>query len=37
MLQGLPTDWQSKKLLQLKSRLEIEGLAPPAVISSVEQ
>lgn len=36
MLQGLPTDWQSKKLLQLKARLEIEGLAPPAAIAGVE-
>jgi hypothetical protein len=26
---GLPTDWQSVKLLDLKKRLEIEGLAPP--------
>jgi hypothetical protein len=26
---GLPTDWQSVKLLDLKKRLELEGLAPP--------
>jgi hypothetical protein len=32
LLHGLPTDWQSKRLLQLKARLEIEGLAPPAAI-----
>jgi hypothetical protein len=27
---GIPTDFQCKKLLQLKERLEGEGLAPPA-------
>ena len=26
---GIPTDFQCKKLLQLKERLEVEGLAPP--------
>jgi len=26
---GLPTDWQSAKLLALKTRLEVEGLPPP--------
>ena len=26
---GVPTDFQCKKLLKLKERLEIEGLAPP--------
>jgi hypothetical protein len=26
---GLPTDWQSVKLLDLQKRLELEGLAPP--------
>lgn len=26
---GLPTDWQCVKLLDLKKRLELEGLAPP--------
>lgn len=31
---GLPTDWQSAKLLALKTRLEGEGLAPPAQSSA---
>jgi hypothetical protein len=33
---GLPTDWQSVKLLDLKKRLELEGLAPPERRPSAE-